>query len=45
MGWCIGFVLGHIQGYGHSIKDHEIKKDRALAAMREVKQMLVSGGR
>jgi GT2 family glycosyltransferase len=45
IGWCIGFVLSHIQGYGHSIKDHEIKKDRAFAAMREVKQMLAPGGR
>ena len=30
--WCTGFVKGHLQGYGHSIKEHEIRKELLLNA-------------
>jgi len=42
IGWCLGFTLGHIHGYGHSIKDHEIRKERTLIAMEEVQKMLTA---
>jgi len=44
IGWCLGFILGHIHQYGHSIKDHEIKKERTLIAVKEVQKMLTAGG-
>jgi len=39
IGWCLGFILGHISGYGHSIKDHEIKKERTLIAIKTVEKI------
>lgn len=38
--WCLGFILGNIHGYGHSIRDHEIKKEKTLIAMEKIQTML-----
>lgn len=36
IGWCIGFIRAHLHGYGHSIKHHEIKKERVLSLLKEL---------
>ena len=43
IGWCIGFFLAYIQGYGQSLKDSKIDQLKARFAMRKIKNMLSSG--
>jgi glycosyltransferase involved in cell wall biosynthesis len=34
--WWIGFIKGHIRGYGHAINKHEIKKETLLKLKQRV---------
>jgi glycosyltransferase involved in cell wall biosynthesis len=36
--WCLGFLRGHIQGYGHSIKKPEIRKEALFAAKQSLER-------
>jgi len=39
IGWCLGYILGHIYGCGHLIKNHEIKKKKVLFVRKELRTL------
>jgi GT2 family glycosyltransferase len=40
VGWCIGFILGHLNGYGHSIKYSEVSHDESAYILQKIRVML-----
>lgn len=39
-GWALGFVLGHLNGYGHLIRHSEIERDTTSLLSKNIRDML-----
>ncbi|MGB9841306.1 MAG: glycosyltransferase [Candidatus Bathyarchaeales archaeon] len=40
VGWCLGLILGHLSGYGHSIKVPEVPKQKTAYILQKLRLML-----